>query len=526
MPDQSPPSHLPLAAQSWEDTHRAPSEASMTVAVLLRPSSPAAFENDVEHQKRLDLSSFLYRHQPRKDTVQALQAFAGEAGIALSGVGSDPFLWHLRGSVGSFEKALSITFRERQEGERAVRYPASEPLLPPNLAPHVTALVGLDTVGLARPLLRRPGRPDMLANGGEGFFPADIRKVYGVPSGQTGQGSRIALLEFSSGYDPADLTAFWRQHNISRPLPLFESVLGGANDGGGGPADAEATLDIAWAGAIASGAQLIVLEAPAGASDASFAASLVTAFHVAVMRHPPLDVVSISYGDGESSFAPASLQAMEQVAKTAALLGVSVLIASGDQGSYGLHQVSLPLAHADAPADLPYATAVGGTHLETKPDGSRLLERAWTDTNQNGASGGGISQVFPVPSFQAHVELPQAIDGGAGRGIPDVALNADPDTGYALIEGGTASVIGGTSAAAPIWAAFVAIWNEGRRAAGKPPVGYLNPGLYALSGKAFYDITKGNNAYFGVPGYDAGPGWDAVTGWGSPFVAELGGLLG
>ena len=525
MPHQIP-SHLPLAVHAWEDTHRAPSEASLTVAVLLRPSSPDAFEHDVQRQRRLDLAAFLYRHQPRKEAVQALHSFAAGSGLGLAPVGGDPFLWHLTGSVSAFEKALSLTFRERHSGERAVRYPASEPMLPAGLAPHVTALVGLDTLAVARPLHRRPRRLDMLANGGQGFFPQDIRNVYGVPAGEVGKGSRIGLLEFSSGYDPADLTAFWRHHGISRSLPLFEGVLGGANDASGGPADAEATLDIAWAGAIAPAAQLVVLEAPAGRSDASFAASLVTAFHVAVMRQPPFDAISISYGDGESSFAPASLHAMEQVAKTAALLGVSVLIASGDQGSYGLHEVSLPLAHAGAPADLPHATAVGGTHLETAPDGSRLLERAWSDTNQNGASGGGISQVFPVPSFQAAVKLPSAIDGGVGRGIPDVALNADPDTGYALIVGQMATVIGGTSAAAPIWAAFVALWNGARRSAGNPPLGYLNPGLYALSGNGFYDITKGNNAYFGVPGYDAGPGWDAVTGWGSPLVGALGNLLG
>ena len=144
------------------------------------------------------------------------------------------------------------------------------------------------------------------------------------------------------------------------------------------------------------------------------------------------------------------------------------------------------------------------------------------DANNNGASGGGISQVFTVPSYQNSLVLPVKLGDHPGRGVPDVSANADPDTGYAVFFQGGSAVVGGTSAASPLWAALVARLNQARSENGKGTIGYLHPWLYPLGDTAaFHDITAGNNNYDGVVGYVCTPGWDAVTGWGSPNAAAL-----
>jgi len=149
---------------------------------------------------------------------------------------------------------------------------------------------------------------------------------------------------------------------------------------------------------------------------------------------------------------------------------------------------------------------LSGTRIQT--------EDVWNDLSQSeGATGGGVSQAFPLPSFQQSVNVPNAPNGFAGRGVPDVAGDADPATGYSIIVDGQPSVLGGTSAVAPLWAGLFALINQSLGA----NVGYVNPLLYTANAEVtFHDITSGNNG-----GYSAGPGWDACTGLGSPNGAAL-----
>lgn len=516
----SVPGHVPPIGLSVNEFLRTPPDTVIRVGIVLRPRYMEAFEEALQRGHRIDAGTLLDRHGPDDATLGTLETWSRASGLTLESAPHGGFLHLVRGRARAWEAALGITFREFPG--RPGRFPDREPALPTELAEATQALVGLDTLGSLRPALRLPRHTDALANGGTGFRPLDIRRAYGVPDALDGSGRHIGILEFSNGYSLSDLTTFWSAFGIRRSAPHFVSVAGGANDGGRSQVDMEATLDLAWAGALAQGADLIVYEAPAGSTETSFGLAVLEALHATVTASPALDAVSVSYGDGETQFTPATLKAWEQVASLAALTGPAILVAAGDQGSYGLQEPDGPRSpHVDTPADLPHVTAVGGTRLTLGPDGAREQEVVWSDTGGNGATGGGISQSFPVPSYQANLTLPQPLVGHAGRGVPDVALNADPDTGYALVFQGGWTVIGGTSAAAPAWAAFVALMNQERAFSGHPPLGFLNPVLYALKGQGFYDITQGSNSYDGVPGYGATKGWDAVTGWGTPDVSAL-----
>jgi len=355
----------------------------------------------------------------------------------------------------------------------------------------------------------------VVPNGGQGYFPADISRLYQFPSGLDGAGQTIGIVEFSNGYRLADAVQFWTSHGIAPPKVTFVSVDGVRNDGGSQPQDEEASLDLQWAGALAPKAHLVVYEAHGGTTYASFADALTrTLTYILNDQIYNPSVLSISYGDGEATFDEKSVRAWAGLIEQLDAKGITVCIASGDQGAYGLHNLhGIPKAHADAPATSPTAVTVGGTSLQ--PDGS---ETAWTyrGTENGGATGGGYSSLFLRPRFQWMVTSSQY------RGIPDVALNADPATGYQIVFQGTPTVVGGTSVSCPVFAAMVALSNQNRASSGKPPLTGLTSILYRNHDNlGFKDIVQGNNSFDGVGGYSARPGWDACTGWGSVNASQF-----
>ena len=192
-------------------------------------------------------------------------------------------------------------------------------------------------------------------------------------------------------------------------------------------------------------------------------------------------------------------------------MGVTVLAASGDSGSTDGSSDGKPTV--DFPASSPYVIGCGGTRLSLS--GTKIIsEVVWNDlSSDEGATGGGVSGFFALPTYQQTAGVPKSPSGFVGRGVPDVAGDADPETGYSLIVDGSTAVIGGTSAVAPLWAGLIALINQSR----KQPVGFLNPLIYAATVESsFNDITVGDN-----DGYNAGKGWDACTGLGSPNGAKL-----
>jgi kumamolisin len=199
---------------------------------------------------------------------------------------------------------------------------------------------------------------------------------------------------------------------------------------------------------------------------------------------------------------------MNGALKDAATLGVTVTAASGDALATDGEADGKP--HVDYPSSSPYVLGCGGTRIEVS--GDRLSSEVVWKSN-GGGTGGGVSAMFPLPVYQASAKVPKANGSAGGRGVPDVAADADPDSGYQIVVGGQQSIIGGTSAVAPLWAGLVAAFNAKR---GKP-LGFLHSTLYA-NGSAFRDVTSGDNKS-GSIGYTAGAGWDPCTGLGSPSPA-------
>jgi kumamolisin len=260
-------------------------------------------------------------------------------------------------------------------------------------------------------------------------------------------------------------------------------------------------LDIEVAGAVAPGASIVVYFAPN--TDAGFRDAVSQAVHDA--KNKP-SVISISWGGPESAWTTQSMTAFDEALQAAAAMGVTVCVASGDDGSSD--GVDDSADHADFPASSPHALACGGTNLQASGT-SITSEKVWNNGANGGAGGGGVSSFFPLPSYQEGLNV-ALTQGGARplqmRGVPDVCGDADPQSGYEVRVDGHDTVIGGTSAVAPLWAGLIARIN----AAKASPIGFINPALYSHPG-ALRDITQGNNGSFA-----AAVGWDACTGVGSP----------
>jgi kumamolisin len=335
-----------------------------------------------------------------------------------------------------------------------------------------------------------------------------VAELYKFPAGTDGTGQTIAIIELGGGYTASDLQTYFSGLGLPVPSVTAVPVDGGANTPGQ-QADGEVELDIEVAGAVAPKAAQQVYFAPN--TDQGFIDAISDAVHAT----PTPAVVSISWGGPEDSWAAASRTSMDNALADAATLGVTVCVAAGDNGSGDGETDGKP--HCDFPASSPHALACGGTQLVGS--GSTITsEVVWNETASNeGAGGGGVSDVFALPSWQASAGVPALSGGKTGRGVPDVAGNADPVSGYKIVVDGQQTVVGGTSAVAPLWAGLIARLAQ---STGKK-FGLLQTPLYSgvAAGEptdGFNDITSGNNG-----AYSAGPGWDACTGLGSPNGTEL-----
>jgi kumamolisin len=361
----------------------------------------------------------------------------------------------------------------------------------PAVAAVVTSVLGFDQ----RPQAHSQHRVKPTA--ATHYTPVQVAETYEYPTGVNGSGECVAIIELGGGFRPADLRAYFKELDIAEPSVTAVGVDGGANKPGkaNGP-DGEVMLDIEVVGSVAPGASIAVYFAPN--TNQGFIDAVSSAVHDTT--HRP-SVVSISWGGPESTWTVQAMNEMEQAFQAGAAMGVTITVAAGDSGS--TDGVSDGAQHVDFPASAPHALACGGTTLRA---GS---ETVWNElASGEGAGGGGISVQFPVPSYQASAGVPVSANpgGGPGRGVPDVAGDADPATGYTIRVDGETTVIGGTSAVAPLWAGLFARLNQ---ALGHP-VGFAQPVLYQHPA-AFTDITSGNNG-----AYQAGPGWDPCSGLGSP----------
>jgi kumamolisin len=456
-----------------------------------------------------------------KDLAQ-VRTFAVKHGLAVVETSAARRSIMLSGTAEALAEAFGVTL-ERYEHEKGTYRGRTGPVqLPAKLAPLVEGVFGLDNRPVARPHIRHAARAAKSVPGG--YTPPQVAQMYNFPAGLDGQGQCIGIIELGGGFRPKDLKAYFAQLSLPLPQVTAVSVDGGQNrpDGPNG-ADGEVMLDIEVAGAVAPAAKIAVYFTP-DASDRSFLDALTKAVHDTT--HKP-SVISISWGGPEPASTPSFIKQFNQVLHSASLLGITVCVAAGDNGAADEGPDEWDgQAQVDFPASSPYALACGGTRIDSAGAGG-VEESVWNqqvDDVQDdsfGATGGGISQVFPVPAWQASLDLPASVNPGGttGRGVPDVAGDADPDTGYVVRVDGQEFPIGGTSAVAPLWAGLIALLNQKLR----KPVGYFQPWLYAnAQAGIFRDVVHGNNKVGpGRVGYSAAKGWDPCTGLGSPNGAAL-----
>jgi kumamolisin len=456
---------------------------------------------DATHHTREEFGA---AHGAAAKDIAAIEAFAHEYGLTVSQSSQARRSVVLSGTAGNMQEAFGVSLHHFSSQLGAYRGRTGPIMIPGELQHVVTAVLGLDNRPVAKPHLRMHAGAQAAPAGS--LSPVQVGKAYNFPASVTGAGQTIAIIELGGGYRATDLKTYFKGLGVKQPVVKSVSVDGGVNKPGADQnADGEVMLDIEVAGSVAPGANIVVYFAPN--TDQGFVDAISTAAHDTVNKP---SVISISWGGPEDSWTPQAADAMLQAVTDAAAMGVTVTAAAGDNGSDdGVGDGKL---HVDLPAVLPPVLGCGGTRLNTSR-GAISSEVVWNETaNNEGATGGGVSKIFPIPSYQASAKVPaQPETHFAGRGVPDVSGDADPVTGYQVRVDGKNLVIGGTSAVAPLWAGLIALCNQ---ALGRP-LGFVQPALYQ-DGSAFRDITSGNNGH-----YSAGPGWDACTGLGSPNGVAL-----
>jgi kumamolisin len=477
----------------------------ITVSVIVAPKTPFTMDGDGPPE-RLTREEFDVRHGANPASVELIQAFAKEFGLTVeTSPRACPCTVRLSGSVAAMEKAFGVTLRTETTEAGTFRVREGAIYLPEELGGHVVAVLGLDNRPQARPHFRiaQPHADNV------SYTPVQVGALYGFPAGATASGQTIGLIELGGGYREADVTAYFQSLGLPAPAITAVSVDGGKNTpGNANGADGEVMLDIEVSASIATGAKVAVYFAPN--TDQGFIDAVTTAVHDTANKP---SVISISWGGPESSWTTQAATALNAACEAAAAVGVTITVACGDDGSTDGGTGN----NVDFPASSPYVLACGGTTLEGS--GTTISsEVVWNELSlDEGATGGGVSTLFPLPTWQQNSKVPASSTAAGGRGTPDVAGDADPSTGYEVRVDGQTTVIGGTSAVAPLWAGLIALANQQNGVA----AGFVNPALYAAgASKAFRDITQGNNG-----AYSAGPGWDACSGQGSPVGSAIIALL-
>jgi len=466
---------------------------------LYDPASPA-------YHQFLTPEQFAQAFGPTEQDYQALIAFARTNGLTVTGTHPNRVLLDLNGSVADIERAFHVTMRlfQHPTENRVFHAPDVDPTL--NVAVPVLGVSGLDNYILPRPMNLKAVPFDATASAtpragsapGGNYIGNDFRAAYVPAVSLNGAGQSLGLFELD-GYFANDITQYESQAGLTNvPVPLLQNVLIDGFSGSAGSANTEVALDIEAAIALAPGlSNVIVYE---GVSQGS----------------GPDDVLSRMASDKQAKQLSCSwgfgIDAMtEQIFQQFIAQGQSFFVASGDGGAY-----SGPVV---PPSDDPFATSVGGTTLTTSGGGSWMSETTWS------GSGGGVSQTYAIPGWQQSVNMSANQGSTTMRNLPDVAMVATNI--WLIANNGGMFTSWGTSAAAPLWAAFTALVNQQAAANGQPPVGFINPAIYAIGQSAgysadFHDITTGNNTNSGsLNAFFAVAGYDLCTGWGSPNGSNM-----
>lgn len=441
-----------------------------------------------------------------QEDADAVESYAHEHHLTTVTVDAARRSVILKGKISDFEEAFGVDLHEAKDNDMQFRVRTGEIHVPENLKDIITGVFGFDERQAARAMFQ-VYKPDtkIVSHAASVSYTADqLAKIYGFPTGVTGKDQCIGIIELGGGYKTADITNYFKGLDIKKPTVKAVSVDGGKNaPTTANSADGEVLLDIEVAGAVAPEAKIVVYFAPN--TDQGFLDAITTAIHDTTNKP---SVISISWGSAEVNWTQQAMTNFNEAFKAAALLGVTICAAAGDNGSSD--GVTDGKVHVDFPSSSPYALACGGTKLLTDGTGKITSETVWHAASDS-ATGGGVSDFFPLPDYQTNANVPASLNTKfKGRGVPDVAGDADPSTGYKVLVDGQQFVIGGTSAVAPLMAGLIALVNQQKGTA----VGFINPTLYT-NPDLCRDITNGDNKTTKTnTGYAAAKGWDACTGWG------------
>ena len=497
---------------------------SVTIGVRRRPDAAPLPDQDHWASKRVAdreyvaREEFASRHGAAPEDLDRVASFARSKGLTVIDSNAARRTVTVSGTATQMEQAFGVELGHYQSESESYRGREGHIYVPTEIADIVQGVWGLDN--------RQVSKPRTTITGTSSLTPVQVAQLYGFPSPGKATGQTIGILEFGGGYAVSDIQAFLTGLGLTTPA-LTDVSIGGATNSVAGSAsnvsasDIEVVLDIDVAAAVAQEASIAVYFAQN--TEQGWIDCVGACVHPSSGQPTP-SVLSISWAGPENgpqaTWTSSGIQSLSATFQEAASLGVTVLAAAGDWGSWGSSKAAGDgNAYVDYPASDPWVTGTGGTTI-SNVSSSTFTENTWND-GAGGTTGGGVSAIFPQPAWQANANVPVSANasGGKGRGVPDIAGNASGLSGYVLTLYGQqmTNATGGTSAVAPLYAALVAIVNSNIGT----PVGYLNPLLYSLAGsRVFRDVADGaNNQWSGVspasPGYTSAAGWDACTGWGS-----------
>jgi kumamolisin len=513
--------HIPSAVSRMTDLGKMDAQQMISVSVALHLNNESELDSRIAqiytvgseyYHQFLTPATFKARYSPTDAQVANEKAYLASKGLIVQDVSDNNVLVHAQGTVAQMNEAFGTELHQFQTKSGEVRFaPAKDVSVP--VGSQISAVVGLNNIThfhnhlvKNKGVTGKDGASEGTAPGG-GLAPADIVKAYGIPSSVNGSGQTLALFELD-GYDPTDITAYEKQFNL--PNIALQNVLLDGATGVPGDGAIEVVLDIEMmVGLAPQASKIVVYEGPNSSQGLIDTYAKIASDNTAQQ-------ISSSWGEAETQAAASDMQSENTIFKQMVAQGQTLYSAAGDAGA----EDDGSALSVDDPSGQPNVVAVGGTMLTIGTDGSFQSEVVWNELAQGyGAGGGGISTVWSIPSWQTNAIAGDKQASKTMRNVPDVTLNADPVTGYGIYQGGQWQVVGGTSAAAPLWAAFNALVNQQRATNNLSALGFAAPALYAIGeGKAyatgFYDITSGTNGT-GTASYSAVKGFDNASGWGS-----------
>ena len=517
----------------------------LSIYARRNPHPPAGLQTDVDKlstalprdRHYLSDADFTALYGASKADLDTIASWATENHLKVLSQDAASKRTVVEGTVGAISKAFQVQLDEYEHPELGhYRGRSGKIYLPEKVYGVIEGVFGLDNRPVGKPRLRRRRSRAMAVQAGVNpypgcFFPTQAAALYDFPSGYDGSGQNVAIFAFNGpnktqqgGYQLSALQEYFTKV-LSVKMPSITDVVvqGPGNDPGPdtaasnnkGDATGEVMLDMCTVGAISPGAHIYMYFSEFTSKG------WVDILHSAITGTNKISVISNSYGNPEqdpnSAWSKMGVSVVNQALEAAIAKGITIFSAAGDDGS---SDEGSGTPEVDFPASSPYVMGVGGTRLVASSGAKPVItsETVWNDLLQKeGAGGGGISVVFSKPSWQDGVNVPPSVNPPypIGRGVPDVAAVADPETALVVmhVDGKSLDAVGGTSAAAPLWAALIARINQGLGTS----CGFLNTLLYTkFATGVLRDITTGNNG-----AYSAGPGWDACTGLGSPDGANL-----